>query len=61
LDLFDRSALGKINVTGPDSCDLETTRRYLQGYNAQAVGNEQPIVVAAEVSVSSAGFGRRPS
>jgi hypothetical protein len=30
----------------------------LQGYNAQAVCNEQEIVVAAELSVSSADFGQ---
>ena len=30
----------------------------MQGYNAQAVCNEQQIVVAAEVSVSSADFGQ---
>jgi hypothetical protein len=30
----------------------------VQGYNAQAVCNEQQIVVAAEVSVSSADFGQ---
>src|SRR3954452_24382820 len=49
---------GKINVTDPDSRNLKTPRGYLQGYNAQAVCNEQPIMVAAEVSVSSADFGQ---
>ncbi len=49
--------VGKINVTDPDSRNVKTPRGYVQGYNAQAVCNEQQIVVAAEVSVSSADFG----
>jgi len=49
---------GRINVTDPDSRTLKTPRGFLQGYNAQAVCNEQQIVVAAEVSVSSADFGQ---
>jgi transposase len=49
---------GKINVTDPDSRNLKTPRGYLQGYNAQAVCNEQQIVLAAEVSVSSVDFGQ---
>jgi transposase len=53
----DRPA-GKINVTDPDSRTLKTPRGFLQGYNAQAVCNEHQIVVAAEVSVSSADFGQ---
>src|SRR4051794_10118353 len=48
---------GRINVTDPDSRTLKTPRGFVQGYNAQAVCNEQQIVVAAEVSVSSADFG----
>jgi transposase len=49
--------IGKINVTDPDSRNLKTPRGYLQGYNAQAVCNEHQIVLAAEISVSSADFG----
>ena len=49
---------GRINVTDPDSRTLKTPRGFLQGYNAQAVCNEHQIVVAAEVSVSSADFGQ---
>jgi transposase len=49
--------MGKINVTDPDSRNLKTPRGYLQGYNAQAVCNEHQIVLAAEISVSSADFG----
>ena len=49
---------GRINVTDPDSRTLKTPRGFLQGYNAQAVCNEQQIVVAAEVSVSPADFGK---
>ncbi len=50
--------VGKINVTDPDSRNVKTPRGYVQGYNAQAVCNEHQIVVAAEVSVSSADFGQ---
>ena len=50
--------VGTINVTDPDSRNLKTPRGYLQGYNAQAVCNEHQIVVAAEVSVSSADVGQ---
>ena len=49
---------GRVNVTDPDSRTLKTPRGFLQGYNAQAVCNEHQIVVAAEVSVSSADFGQ---
>ena len=49
---------GRINVTDPDSRTLKTPRGFLQGYNAQAICNEQQIVVAAEVSVSSADSGQ---
>src|SRR4051812_26178543 len=48
---------GKINVTDPDSRNVKTPRGYLQGYSAQAVCNAQQIVLAAEISVSSADFG----
>jgi transposase len=48
---------GKVNLTDPDSRNLKTPRGYLQGYNAQAVCNAQQIVLAAEISVSSADFG----
>ena len=50
--------VGKINVTDPDSRNVKTPRGYVQGYNAQAVCNEQQIVVAAEVSVGSADSAR---
>src|SRR5215211_1223935 len=49
---------GRINLTDPDSRTLKTPRGFVQGYNAQAVCNEHQIVVAAEVSVSSADFGQ---
>jgi Transposase DDE domain len=49
---------GRVNVTDPDSRTLKTPRGFVQGYNAQAVCNEHQIVVAAEVSVSSADFGQ---
>ncbi|MCA1680607.1 MAG: transposase [Actinobacteria bacterium] len=49
--------VGKINVVDPDSRNLKTPRGYTQGYNGQAVTNEQQIVIAAELSADSADFG----
>jgi hypothetical protein len=49
---------GKINVTDLDSRNVKTPRSYTQGYNVQAVVNEQQIVLAAEVTLSSPDFGQ---
>ena len=48
---------GKINVTDPDSRVVKGLRGFIQGYNAQAVTNEQQIVLAADVMVASPDFG----
>ena len=48
---------GRINLTDPDSRLVKTTAGHIQGYNAQAVTNEQQIVLAAEVKVASPDFG----
>jgi transposase len=48
---------GKINTTDLDSRNVKTPRSYTQGYNAQAVVNEEQIVIAAEVTASSPDFG----
>src|SRR5436305_4818123 len=48
---------GKINLTDPDSRNVKTTRGWVQGYNAQAVVNENHIVLAAEVTIDSPDFG----
>jgi transposase len=48
---------GKINTTDLDSRNVKTPRSYTQGYNAQAVVNEQQIVLAAEITASSPDFG----
>ena len=48
---------GKVNVTDPDSRNVKTPRGYVQGYNAQAVCNENQIVVAAEINADSPDFG----
>jgi transposase len=48
---------GKVNITDPDSRNVKTPRGYMQGYNAQAVANEQQIVIAAEVNTDSPDFG----
>ena len=47
---------GEVNLTDPDSRRMKGNRRYIQGYNAQAVVNEQQIVVAAEISTNPADF-----
>jgi hypothetical protein len=47
---------GEVNVTDPDSRRMKGNRRYIQGYNAQAVVNEQQIVLAAEITTSPADF-----
>ena len=38
---------GEVNLTDPDSRRMKGNRRYIQGYNAQAVVTEQQIVIAA--------------
>ncbi len=49
---------GKINTTDPDSRNVKTLRGWVQGYNAQAATNEHQIVIAAELTNSSADFGQ---
>jgi transposase len=49
---------GKINTTDPDSRNVKTARGWVQGYNAQAASTEQQIVIAAELTNSSADFGQ---
>ncbi len=53
-----RSRAGKINTTDLDSRNVKTPRSYTQGYNVQAVVNEEQIVLAAEVTASSPDFGQ---
>src|SRR4051795_6827452 len=48
---------GRINVTDPDSRVVKGLRGFLQGYNAQAVTNEQQVVLAAEIETVGADFG----
>jgi transposase len=48
---------GRINVSDPDSRVVKGSRGFIQGYNAQAVTNEQQIVLAAEVMVAAPDFG----
>jgi transposase len=48
---------GKINTSDLDSRNVKIPRSYTQGYNTQAVVNEEQIVLAAEVSASSPDFG----
>jgi transposase len=49
---------GRINVTDPDSRVMQILGGWMQGYNAQTAVNENQIVIAAEVSVSSPDFGQ---
>ena len=48
---------GRINVTDPDSRVVKGLRGFIQGYNAQAVTNEQQVVLAAEIMVAAPDFG----
>jgi hypothetical protein len=48
----------KINTTDPDSRNVKTPRGWVQGYNAQAASTEAQIVIAAELTNSSADFGQ---
>ena len=40
----------KVNTTDPTSKVMSTAKGFLQGYNAQAVANEEQVIVAAEVT-----------
>jgi hypothetical protein len=46
-----------INTTDPDSRLQKTSMGWLQGYNAQAAGNQNQIVLAADVMIASPDFG----
>jgi transposase len=50
---------GQINITDPDSHVVKGSRGrgFLQGYNAQAVANQNQIVIAAEVMTVAPDFG----
>jgi transposase len=40
----------KVNTTDPESKVMSTSNGFVQGYNAQAVANEEQVVLAAEVT-----------
>lgn len=39
-----------VNTTDPDSGMMSTAKGFVQGYNAQAVANDEQVIVAAEVT-----------
>ena len=47
---------GKVNLTDPDSRVMKGNAMFMQAYNAQAVVNEQQIVLAAEISTEPIDF-----
>lgn len=49
---------GRINLTDPDSRVMQSTQRWVQGYNAQSAVTPGQIMVAAEISVLSPDFGQ---
>ena len=48
---------GRVNLTDPDSRVVKGLRGFLQGYNAQAVTNEQQVILAAEIETIGGDFG----
>jgi transposase len=40
----------KVNTTDPESKVMSTSKGFVQGYNAQAVANQEQVVLAAEVT-----------
>ena len=40
----------KVNTTDPESGVMSTAKGFVQGYNAQAVANDEQVVVSAEVT-----------
>ena len=48
---------GRVNVTDPDSRVVKGLRGWMQGYDGQAVVNEQQVILAAEVETVGADFG----
>lgn len=40
----------KVNTTDPESGVMSTAKGFVQGYNAQAVANDEQVIVAAEVT-----------
>ena len=40
----------KVNTTDPQSGVMSTAKGFVQGYNAQAVANDEQVVVCAEVT-----------
>lgn len=48
---------GKVNLTDPDCRSQKVRQGCVQGYNAQAVVNEQRVVLAAEIAIDSPDFG----
>ncbi len=45
-----------VSVTDPDSRHIKSNEAYVQGYNAQAVVDQNQIVLAAEITNSTVDF-----
>jgi transposase len=48
----------KVNTTDPESRVMSTAKGFVQGYNAQAVANEEQVVLATEVTDEHNDFGQ---
>ncbi len=49
---------GMVSVTDPDSRHIKANEAYVQGYNGQAVVDQNQIVLAAEITNSTVDFGQ---
>ena len=49
---------GKVNVSDPDSTLVKSRQGFIQGYSAQAVVNEQQVVITAELHSTGTDFGQ---
>jgi transposase len=53
-----RSKEKKVNTTDPESRVMSTAKGFVQGYNAQAVANQEQVVLAAQVTDQTNDYGQ---